>query len=73
MEEYYQKEKRTENHLDSESQLYYKKEMSFEDKENIFKEIYSNIDLFNRLARDSEKYIDYRNNLIKSPKNPDFS
>ncbi len=59
MEEYYQKEKRIEKHLDSESPLYYKKEMSSEDKENIFKEIYSNIDLFKKLVYEAKKESKY--------------
>ena len=59
MEEYYQKEKRTENHLDSESPLNYKQGMSPEYKENLFKEIYSNITLFKKLVYEAKKESKY--------------
>ena len=53
MEEYYQKEKRTENHLDSESPLYYKAELSTEKKESILKDIYNSIQLFYRIVSEA--------------------
>ena len=55
MEKCYQKEKLKENYMKSRSPLYYKTDLNQEDKENLFKEIYSNIDQFYRLLYESKR------------------
>ena len=58
MEKHYQKNLREEILVDAEPQMYYKKELSLQDKENIFKVIYSNIDMFEKLVGEVIKYHD---------------
>ncbi len=53
--QYYRKEKQRESHLDSEGPQDYKQEISPEYKENLFKEIYSNIALFKKLVYEAKK------------------
>lgn len=55
METHYQKEKhKTENHYWDQSEAA-KYEISLKDKENLFKEIYSNIDLFERFISEAKR------------------
>ena len=49
MEKHYQKNSREEILIDARPNIDYKKELTRQDKENIFKEIYSNIDMFKKL------------------------
>ena len=58
MEKHYQKNLGEEILVDAKPQIYYKKELSLQDKENIFKVIYSNIDMFEKLIGGVIKYHD---------------
>ena len=58
METHYQKKPREEILVDAEPNMDYKKELTRQDKENIFKEIYSNIDMFKKLIGKAAKYND---------------
>jgi len=50
MKEYYQKNLEEKILVEAKPHMNYKKELTQQDKENIFKEIYSCIDLFRKLA-----------------------
>lgn len=56
MEKYYQKENQLRDHYQSQPEVT-KFEFSLKDKENLFKEIYSNLDLFNQLKYEDEQNI----------------
>ena len=58
METHYQKKPREEILVDARPNIDYKKELTRQDKENIFKEIYSNIDMFKKLIGKATKYND---------------
>ena len=54
MEKHYQKERQLENHYQSQPEAA-KYEFSLQDKENLFREIYSSIDLFKKLIYDAKQ------------------
>ncbi|MCX5698663.1 MAG: hypothetical protein NTX01_03065 [Candidatus Omnitrophica bacterium] len=58
MEKHYQKNLREEILVDAKPNINYKKELTQQEKENIFKEIYSSIDIFEKLIGKAAKYYD---------------
>lgn len=54
MEKHYQKERQLENHYQSQPEAA-KYEFSLQDKENLFREIYSNIDLFEKFISEANR------------------
>lgn len=54
MEKHYQKERQLENHYQSQPEAA-KYELNLKDKESLFKEIYSSIDLFEKLLYDAKQ------------------
>lgn len=55
METHYQKKEIEKEYLKSESPLVYTKELTYEDKQHLFKEIYSNIAIFKKMIYDAKR------------------
>ena len=58
METYYEKDAKEKYQPEASTPSAYKSEMSLQEKENLFKEIYSNIRLFDRLVYETKKIPD---------------